>query len=443
MAIVRDLWPLLGAMALVLGACGGQTDRPNLLLITVDTLRADHLEAYGDAAVDTPALDAFLAEAVVFEHAWTVIPITTPSLGTLLTSRMPRNHGALNNAYDLTAPDPTLAMALSEEGWNTAAFLPTFLADKAGFRRGFARYEHPSMHQQPWTGEEVVGRALSFLDEVEPEGEPWFLWVHLIEPHSPYDPGPELEAKYLPEGARVTRDMRFETFGEGLAREPGSVELLRGLYRGEVERTDRCLEPLLARVRAAEAPVLTVFTADHGEMLYEEHDYVGHTAWLREPTLAIPLAFHANDGRLSPERRSDPVTLLDVAPTLLGLVHLSWTSLDGGVDLFEDRADPQRLIVHETYAPEAFRDKVAVRRGAHFLEGIREGDPGAAPPADPGSWTWPGLADDPRGDARDLEDAYRAWSAKQLDPRSHARAEVDAATRRALEKMGYAQGAGD
>ncbi|MEM7308523.1 MAG: sulfatase [Planctomycetota bacterium] len=450
------------AAALTLPGCGGgesgggsggapaPAPEAHVLLVTADTLRADHLDAYGDTAVDTPNLDALLASSVVYRNSWTVVPITTPSLGSLLTSRMPRNHGALNNGYDLSSPDPTIPMALKESGWRTAAFLPTFLADKTSFRRGFDIYEHPGVGEPYLSGEELVRRATAFMDQVEADGESWFVWVHLLEPHSPYAPGAELEAKYLPEGAVVEERMRDETYGESMQREEDEVEIVRGLYRGDVELTDRYLGPLFDRTARSDGKVVTVFTADHGEMLYEHVNYIGHACWLHEPILRVPLAIHVSDGSLPAGTRDDPVSQLDVAPTLLALLGGSFESRDGGLNLLAGSAPDDRLIVHETFAPEAFRYKMAVRSGDWKLQrASRAMVRGSTATdyrliidlaADP---TESSVADPAAAGAKfaELLTAFDAWAATQTDPMSHRSQNLDAETRKALEALGYAQGA--
>ena len=305
---------VLALLPLGAGCSGAVPDEgSNLLLITVDTLRADHLGAHGDRLVDTPALDAFAARSLVFEEAWTPIPITTPALGSLMTSTLPQNHGALNNSYDLDASALTLADVLAGEGYATGAFLPSWLANKPGFRTGFEQYDAPAFGQPHRDGDEVVERALAWMEAREAEdARPWFVWVHLLEPHSPYEPGPELEAKYLPpDTSWVDPALRNEVFGESIPRTAEQVEIIRALYRGEVEATDRALAPLLDWVeshrrggeRAERGDVLTVFTADHGELLYEHEEYVGHTAWLWEEMLRVPLWFHWTSGR-EPARSS-------------------------------------------------------------------------------------------------------------------------------------------
>ncbi len=447
-------------VALVAGACGGEraedppqeetpetgARRPDVLLITVDSLRPDHLGAYGDERVDTPHLDGFLAAATVFENAWTVTPIPAPSLASLLTSRMPRNHGAINAAYDVNDSIPSVAMALKEAGYRTGAFFPNARTDKAGFRRGFDRYECPQADEE-LAGSEVVRRSLAFLDE---GAEPWFCWVHLSDPHAPYAPGPELEAKYLPEGAEPSEYDRYDTWGEQMVRSHDAVERGRALYRGEVEAVDRALGPLLARV-AAEPEVLTVFTAGHGEALFDNLQYFGHTSWLHEPVLRIPLAFRLPDGRGAGARNDRAATTLDVAPTLCATLGIAWTSPDGGLDLFSAPVDPQRFLVHETFAPQAFRDKIAVRRGKWKLHRVVAGQEyvrGATATdfrkifdlaADPEELTVP----DPKEAGKQfvlMMGRLDAWRAKQADPADVRRPELEEAMRERIMELGREQG---
>ena len=431
-------------LAAALAACSEEPGprRPSVLLVTVDTLRADHLDAWGDTRVDTPALDALAREALVFERAWTPVPITTPSLASLLSSRLPRNHGALNNTYDLDASEVTLAEILAEEGYATGAFLPSFLGDKPGFRQGFETYDTPTLKDPLRTGPQVVGRALEWLGRMEAKGDrPWFCWVHLMEPHSPYSPGPELERKYLPPGVlRVPEGLREEVFGEPVERSPEEVEVLRALYRGEVEATDRALAPLLDWA-GERGEVLTVFTADHGEVLYEHERYVGHTAWLFEEQLRVPLLFHFTSGRSAGERTDLPASLLDVAPSVLGVLGISFESPGGGLDLLAAEPGVERVLVHETFAPEGHYDQQALREGSRKLH-LPSERPGSRPrlfdlARDPGETR--DLAGEEPAERLRLEELFHGWAARQRDPDQARRPDVDEAMREKLEDLGYLQ----
>jgi arylsulfatase A-like enzyme len=456
MAIVRpSARALLGATLLLSGCAeaAAREVRPNVLLITVDALRADQLGAYGDEAVDTPALDAFLAEALVFEEALAVTPITSPSLASLLTSRMPRNHGVLNDGYELAAAQRTLALALDEAGYRTAAFLAQRVAAGPGFEGGFDVFDQPGAGEPEVPGEELVARALAFAAERGSTPGPWFVWIHLGEPGAPFAAGPGLEGKYLPQGAVVPEELRRETCGERDQLAPEDVELMRALYRGEVERADRCLAPLLAHVRAADANTLTVFTADHGEHFCDTLNYVGHAAWLFEAMLRVPLALQRSGGALSPGVRHDTATELDVAPTVLGLLGLPWESRDGGLDLLAAEAPADRLIVHEAFAPQAFRDKIALRQGPWKIQEAL-GRSWAHTEAQADFRRVTNVELDPTETSTDPlarpEEAGAAfvrlrareaqWARAQADPEAARRPELDAALCARLQALGYAEG---
>lgn len=449
----------LGAASCTRGEEGVERDAPpNVLLITVDTLRADHLGAWGDRLVDTPALDALAEGALVFEDATTAIPITTPSLASLITSRVPREHGALNNTFDLDFAGTTLPEALARRGWRTGAFMPSFLADKAGFRRGFDVYDSPRLGDDLRTADDVVHRAATWMQSVEAEGDgPWFCWLHVLEPHSPYAPGAELEAKYLPPGSGpVDERLRHECLRvERLDYSPEDVEVVRALYRGEVEATDRALAPLLDWVdghapggaRAFAGDVLVVFASDHGEMLYEQHDYVGHTAWLYEEMLRVPLLIRFPGGAAR-GRHAAPANLVDVMPTLLGALGIR-PPLGDGIDLLADYAAGERLIVHETFAPEGHYDQQAVRQGSHkYHRPIRDLREDSLRPRGPRLFE---LSED-RSESNDragalpevvdaLEAAFAQWSARRPDPRGVEHPAASPELLEALGALGYTEGA--
>lgn len=450
------------AAGLAGAGCGGPEEpRPNVLLVTVDTLRADHLGAWGDERVDTPNLDAWAERSLVFENAFTAIPITTPSLGALLSGQLPRNHGALNNTYDLTAAEGILPQALAAAGYRCGAFLPSFLADKPGFQRGFEVYDFPPIEAGLRLADEVIHRAGIWMSAVEDEGDgPWFAWIHLLEPHSPYAPPPDLEAKYLPEGAVVDDELRHECVGvERKDYDADQVEIVRALYRAEVESTDRSLASLFGWVeehrpggtRAGRGDVLTVFTSDHGEMLYEHHDYVGHTAWLHEPMLRVPLMIRFPGDARSGERFAPAVNLIDLAPTLLAHLGLELAWPTDGVDVLGDEraTGDGRFMVHETFAPEGHYDQQALRRGDlklhRAIEELREG---SRRPVGPRLFDWsrdPGERDDRSGEWSDeaaaLEAEYEAWVLRQDDPDAIPPPETSDALREALRDLGYTDSA--
>jgi arylsulfatase A-like enzyme len=461
MGRVRELIAPLALAAATLG-CAERAPAPgaDVLLLTVDTLRADALGCYGGPAGDTPSIDALASRGLLFEQARAAIPITTPSLGTILTGRLPRNHGALGNAFDLGVTDSTLVERLSGAGYRTAAFLPSFLADKEGFKPGFDVYRFPTLGRGILTADEVIAQAQAWLERAADVEEPWFVWVHVIEPHSPYDPPPELERWALGEAGlgdfRVPMALRDPSPSPRSPLTDRERAALEALYRAEVVETDRALAPLLELGAARgpdDRPLLTVFAADHGEMLGERNAYVGHTAWLYDEMLHVPLIVALDGGGASfghaGTRSSTPASLHDLATTICAAVGVPWTARDQACDLVRAAAQPpRRMQVFETFGPEGHFDQQAVLIDGFKLHRAVGDAPG---------WPLAGRPDHPRlyavaveGEVRDLAPAeseriasmermFATWERGQSDPASWARPEVGERERQALEALGYLQ----
>lgn len=414
----RWLAPLLLAF---LGGCSpDRGPRPNILLISVDTLRADRLGAYGAAAVETPAIDGLARQGVRFEHAFTPVPLTLPAHWTMHTGLEPWHHGVADNGMspDLP-PGATLAEKLGAQGYDTAAFVSAFVLHSTfGLDRGFARYDDgPAAdaaldqltHATAPAGERV-GRALRWLQKRDAAGSrPFFLWLHLFDPHAPYDPPVQFRARY--------RDRPYD--GEVAFVDQQLARLLAGLDRlGVTERT------------------LVVLTADHGESL-GEHGEETHGVLLYDATLRIPLIFRYPAALPAGELRREPATLADVAPTLLALAGFDPGAVDGR-DLFAEEPGGPRTLAAISEGPQR-------RFGWARLTALRdERWKYIASPA-PELFDWQA---DP-GELRDLRQAEperadrmaRAVRAidRELSSRLEERAdsEVSAETRANLAALGY------
>ncbi len=329
---LRPRVSLLAACA-ALAACAGAPAEPDLLLlVTVDTLRADHLGAYGDARNLTPHLDALAAESIVFERAYAPTAFTLPSIASLLTGRLPEELGVVSNRSALPNAIPTLATALRQRGWCTLAVVSNFvLRANAGLARGFDRYDDVLPGREAvrdWperTAADTTDAALAALDASG--GGRCLLWVHYQDPHGPYTPPDGRRERWLP-GERARRDGgrrldRGASSGHGAI--PAyqffdgehEVAFYRAGYAGEVAYTDeeigRLLRGLDARDRLARA--LVVFTADHGEALGEGDYWFTHGEALLEPLVRVPLLIR--DPGALPRLRTDVVSLVDLWPTLL------------------------------------------------------------------------------------------------------------------------------
>ena len=359
---------LAAALAAALaGGCGG-APRPSVLLVTIDTLRADAVSAWGRETGTTPRLDALAAAGVRFEAATTVTPLTLPAHASLLTGWRPARVGLTVNGVGRPAlPTRTLAERLGGQGYTTAAFVSSTVLDhRFGLAAGFAHYDDdlavPGGPDAPLerNAQATVDRALEWSGWGR---TPFFAWVHLFDPHAPY----------AAPGGRAGED--------------------RAAYLDEVRYADGQLARLLEHVAAtAQGPVLVVVAADHGEGL-GEHGEETHGLLLNESTMHVPLvmAWLGEPGAAWPARgttRADVVSLLDVTPTLLDLLGLSPVADADGASVRQPRAG--RALPLETRAPwfyYGFSSLVGVRRDALKLVGA----PAAADPA----WTLVDLAADP------------------------------------------------
>jgi len=274
--------------------------RFNLVLVTIDTLRPDRLGCYGYSAIETPSLDALAQRGVLFENAVTHTPLTAPSHASIFTGLYPMAHQVRDTGgFVLDPSHPTLAALLRQRGWDTAAFVgASVLKRQFGLDHGFALYddEMPKPGDTKLVGEyaerraeKVVDRAVRWLDSRA--GKPFFLWVHLFDPHSPYDPPAPFREKY------------------------------RGrLYDGEIAYTDQQLGRLFlaaARISPPEQTLVAVLS-DHGESLSDHGEYT-HGVFLYDSTLRIVFLV-AGPGVPAAMRVKLQARTIDLMPTLLDLM---------------------------------------------------------------------------------------------------------------------------
>ena len=299
-----------------------------IVLVAIDTLRADRVACYGHAFDTAPALCALAREGLLFERAFTPRPQTTPALASLLTGLPPHRHG-VEQLYQLLPPQAeTLAERLREAGWRTAAFVSSFvmLREMSGLEQGFERYDdtltrrEASRESFERRADETLARALAWLD-AQPDGR-FFLFVHWIDPHGPYTPALEDARRFVrPRGERVPAVPAYQ-------RLPGVERLgqFAALYDGEIASADRALAQLVAALRARglyDAATLAV-TADHGESFGEEERWLEHGHSLAEAETRVPLVLKPAAGFAAPlgRRVESAVSLEDLYPTLLGAAGL-------------------------------------------------------------------------------------------------------------------------
>lgn len=307
-------------------AAGAPSTARHLVLVTIDTLRADRVGAYGYAGAKTPVLDALAASGLVATQAFAAAPVTLPSHASILTGLYPPAHGARHNGVALAPGVPTLATILKAQGFATGAFVAAFpLERRFGLATGFDVYgdrlprldNGKPADERP--GEDVVDEALAWRKTTGAART--FLWVHLFEPHAPY---------------------RNPTDGR-----PVAVR-----YDEEVTEADRQVGRLLAGLGADRASTLVVVAADHGEA-FGEHGEIGHSLFVYDTTLRVPLI--ANGPGVPRGRLPEPASLVDVAPTVLAALGVAGPPMDGRALSLDSGLPPAgtaaRTLYAETEAP--------------------------------------------------------------------------------------------
>jgi arylsulfatase A-like enzyme/Flp pilus assembly protein TadD len=327
---------LLAAFVLgtLVSACAGDSGRfeqinvpaEHLVLITIDTLRADRVGAYGYVPAQTPAIDRLAREGARFTNAFSTAPITLPAHASLLTGRYPPGHGSRHNGLSVSASVPTLATSLEQAGFATAAFVSAFPLDKRfGLARGFDVYDDElprGADRKPMNeraGDETVRRAVEWLASHEQQRT--FLWLHLFEPHAPYG-------------------------------EAASERNVSARYDDEVATADRAVARLLQALGARADSTLIVLAADHGEA-FGEHGEIGHSIFVYDTTLQIPLVIKGPGVPASREVAA-LVSLVDVAPTALALLGVTGFDADGVslvTALETGAAISDRVLYAESFAP--------------------------------------------------------------------------------------------
>lgn len=294
--------PRLAALAIaatLVAGCERPVERPDVLVITLDTTRADRMGFLGSKAGVTPHLDALAAKSVVFENAVSQAPVTLPSHTTMFTGLLPFRHGVRYNAIHPVKPElETLAERFHDAGYATAAIVSSFaVAKRFGLGQGFDRYDDgflgadgASRHKERKAGEAVDLAAAWWKEQT---GRPRFLWVHLYDPHFEYAPPFPQSAAY--------------------ANRP---------YEGEIAYMDQELGRLVATLEADGSwpRTLVVVAADHGEGLYD-HGERWHSDLIFESTQHVPLLVK-RAGKPKPRRIAEPVGLVDLKPTILELAGL-------------------------------------------------------------------------------------------------------------------------
>ncbi len=333
MSLVPGESPAGAAMPAAAAKPGGLTKHPDIVIITVDTLRFDRVSVYGYKRPTTPNIDALLEGGVRFTQARVPEPLTAPSMTSMVTSLHPHEHGATRNALRMRPGLASFVSILRHHGYETAAFIGnwTLKDELSGLAEHFESYNEV-FDRKRWfglwfaeaTAEDLTTKSLAWIGKhLESSRRPFLVWVHYVEPHAPYRFQKEFAPRLGITSGQTTRMDRYDT---------------------EVAFVDDSIGELLAGIEGTSRPALIHFASDHGESL-GEHDYWGHGRHLYDATVHIPMGF-AWRGEIEPRVIDAPASLLDLGPTTLGLLGLPVPDLFRGYDWAP-------VLTGETPAPDA------------------------------------------------------------------------------------------
>jgi arylsulfatase A-like enzyme len=332
------LWPLLGGVG-----CSDRSPPPNVLLISIDTLRADHTSVYGYERATTPTLEALAEEGARFDAAYAPTATTAPSHASLFTSLYPPTHRVVKNGRVLAQKHETLAEVLARWGYQCGAVVSSYvLNSRFEYDQGFESWNDDFSESDvpsgvtPWEGGEVEGqfhgmaddttrRAIRWLESRDTT-RPFFLFVHYFDPHDPYSPPAGFAERFE---ATLPPDQQ------------GGMDLLVASYDGEIAYTDQEIGRLLKVLTelGLSQDTLVVAVGDHGEGLMD-HGHLNHGVHLYEEAVRVPLILRFPDRIPAGRSVSNPVELTDVAPTILELLRPEVQLADGASPAGELLRDP-------------------------------------------------------------------------------------------------------
>jgi len=335
----------------------------NVLLLTVDTLRKDHLSYHGYFRKTSPNLDKFSQEGVIFENAYSTTSYTLPSLASVITGKYPMHHGVRNNKwYALADTNLTIAEVFKKHGYITGAIVANLvLRPKKNYNQGFDYYGESyyfSRLKYDIPGLIMFNRISKFFGErlfIYPGGEAYhttnlaikflkknknrkiFCWVHYMDPHLPYAPPPGYDNKFSKREKWLGKNnftyRHLRRYEASLPPTPELVKKIRAVYDGEILYNDCEIGRLLKALEDMNltSRTLIVFSADHGESLAEHYYYVGHRPLIYNPNIAVPLVIRFPDRRYKGTIK-EPVSNVNIMPTILDFMGFNQETFPGGID---------------------------------------------------------------------------------------------------------------
>lgn len=362
-----------GGLLLAGGGCGREkppTKTDNVLLISVDSLRADHVGCYGYGKETTPQIDRLAREGTVFKNHVSTTSWTLPAHISLFTGQEISTHGVATDGFSLHPAVPTLAEVLRANGYRTAAFCSSpYMNPAFGFARGFDLYHNidseredyvdtviPSETERDRVHRDITSPRISELANTwleENAGEPFFLFLHFWDPHYDYDPPPPYDRIFNP-GYAGTIDGRNFIHNDRVRpdMDPADLEQIIALYDGEIAFTDRHIGTVLAKLKELGVfdRTLIIVTADHGDEFFE-HGNKGHRLTLYEEVIRVPLIVRRPRGEGAGGTVAPPVGIIDIAPTILDSLEIPSPLSMQGESLLPllagGRESPERFYLSE------------------------------------------------------------------------------------------------
>lgn len=313
----------------------------NVLLISIETTRADHLSCYGYHRKTSPFIDSLAEDGVLFENMYTVRGWTWPSLTSMLTSLYPISHNVRRNGHILDEDVPTLSQIFGSQGYQSAAFLSNYC------KAGDYHFDEKECGKDP----KITDAAIDWIGENS--DEPFFVWMHYFAPHKSYKPpkkydvftDPDYDPKYSGNKKVLNKvTLRHEDLAQK------DLDHIVGLYDGEILYADSLIEKVYAKLEEEEIAneTIVVITADHGEDLYQHNKYFYHQCSIYESSLHIPFILKFPDGARNGTRVKTITENIDIAPTLMELTGMQAPDYFQGRSLkhlIEGEEDAQELSV--------------------------------------------------------------------------------------------------
>ncbi len=417
---------------LVLSGCNQKQDI-NVLIVTFDTTRADHIAAYGNRNAQTPILDKLAQDGVLYERALTSIPITLPSHSSIMTGKVPFSHGVRDNGlFKLNDSQHTLAEILKQNSYNTAAAIGSFpLTSQFGINQGFDFFnEHITQDFEDIFGERTIPKDRLFFDERKAAqvndailpwlndnaDSPFFIWMHYFDPHHPHEPPA-----------------------------PYNQSFIHDLYLGEIAYADESLGNVISELKRLNKydDTLIVFTSDHGEGL-DQHNESTHSLLIYNSTLHVPLIIKYPKQVYANTRISNWVGLVDIFPTILNQLNIEIPDdIQGQVLPINNTAEPTRLIYAETLSPRFSRNwgeqRGLIKNGIKYIHGPQkelyniDNDPNEIN----------NLINSKPVLAQSMHDDLQDYLDENQLPETSSSIDVDAETLNTLRGLGYIQSSGN